>query len=118
MRVVTWLLDHPALPAFLLIVLTVSFSKLPPPKNKRLRWLWVIAARLSFGAWDVWGVGRLKLPGTLGPRPPWEANPNWPDDPPSELKVDAITIVPPATVMMPSPDLDDPPPTPRDPPKA
>ena len=83
--VLAWLLANPMIPGFLVFFGLFGIARLPPPKNKRFRLLWSILARAMFTTWDVWGASKLKIPGTLSPRPPWEDNPNWPDDAPQRV---------------------------------
>lgn len=106
-----WLIAHPIVPVFLALVGLVSMAKIPPPKNPRYRWIWVLLVRVAFAAWDEWGMQKLKVPGTLVPRPPWEENPNWPDPP--TVVVTGATPVPTVVVMPPERETV-PPPTPRD----
>lgn len=65
--------EHPEFVSALVVLWALSFSKLTPPSRdkKVLFFLWCVAARMTFAAWDKFG-GELKMPGTIFPELPKE----------------------------------------------
>jgi hypothetical protein len=55
----SWVHSHPMAAAIVAYVAWNVSSRIPPPKNRYLYWLWDLSERLCFLAWGKWG-GPLK----------------------------------------------------------
>lgn len=89
-RAIAWLsANWMWLAALLAFYVVLNLAKMPPPKSPWARVLWSCVVRAMVTSWDTWGVGFLKLPGTVVPLPHWmdpdssESLPSDPGDPPS-----------------------------------